>query len=73
MLGQPVVIKRAIMTSVNLSFNPVFKWPHPLTVLGAERLAELPSSAVLFVSNHQTDFTDAVAMHRASARPSPET
>jgi hypothetical protein len=64
-LGQPVVNKRALMTSVNLSSYPVFRWLHPLTVLGAERLAELPSSSVLFVSNHQADFTDAVAMHPA--------
>jgi 1-acyl-sn-glycerol-3-phosphate acyltransferase len=65
MLGQPVVIKRVIMTAVTLSIYPVFRWLHPLTVLGVVRLAKLPSRGVLFVSNHQTDVTDAVAMHQA--------
>jgi 1-acyl-sn-glycerol-3-phosphate acyltransferase len=63
-LGQPVLLKRAIMTAVSLSFYPVFRWLHPLTVIGAERLTKLPPSGVLFVSNHQTYFTDAIAMHQ---------
>jgi hypothetical protein len=64
-LGQPVLLKRLIMTSVNLAFYPIFRWRHPLTLHGAEHLKSLPPRGVLFVSNHQTYFTDAIAMHQA--------
>lgn len=64
-LGKPVLLKRLIMTSVNLAFYPIFRWRHPLTLHGAEHLKSLPPRGVLFVSNHQTYFTDAIAMHQA--------
>lgn len=63
-LGQPVLLKRMIMTAVNLAFYPIFRWRHPLTVRGIEHLTGLPPRGVLFVSNHQTYFTDAIAMHQ---------
>lgn len=61
---QYIVAKRFIMSAVSVCFYPVFRWRNPLTIQGAERLNALPSTGVLFVSNHQTYFTDVICMHQ---------
>ena len=62
--GQSIAVKKIIMSAVSVCFYPVFRWRNRLKVQGAERLKELPSTGVLFVSNHQTYFTDVICMHQ---------
>lgn len=62
--GQYIAIKKLIMSAVSVSFYPVFRWLNPLIVTGAETLRLLPSRGVLFVSNHQTIFSDGIALHQ---------
>lgn len=62
--GQSIVVKRLIMSAVSVSYYPVFRWLNPLAVTGAEELLALPKKGVLFVSNHQTVFTDGIALHQ---------
>lgn len=62
--GQSIVLKKIIMSAVSACFYPVFRWRNPLTVEGTERLRGLPGAGVLFVSNHQTYFTDVICMHQ---------
>lgn len=62
--GQYILIKQLIMSTVSLCFYPIFRWHNPLTVMGTERVEALPNSGVLFVSNHQTYFTDVISLHQ---------
>jgi 1-acyl-sn-glycerol-3-phosphate acyltransferase len=62
-LGQNIPLKKVIMSAATAGFYPMFRWRHRLTVKGAERLKALPRNGILFVSNHQTYFTDGICMH----------
>lgn len=64
LFGQYVLIKKLIMSTVLVCFYPIFRFHNPLTVRGSERIESLPSSGVLFVSNHQTYFTDVISLHQ---------
>lgn len=62
--GQYILIKKLIMSTVSLCFYPIFRWHNPLTVTGTEQVEALPDCGVLFVSNHQTYFTDVISLHQ---------
>ena len=62
--GKYLLVKKLIMSTVSLCFYPVFRWRNPLTIRGSGIIEALPDAGVLFVSNHQTYFTDVIAMHQ---------
>lgn len=65
--GKNILLKKFIMSAISTFFYPVFRWRNPLTFKGADKIRELPSTNVLFVSNHQTYFTDAICLHQIFA------
>ena len=61
--GQPVWLKKKVFQALEL---PTRKWmftANDLWATGTEHLFDLPERGVLFVSNHQTVFTDVIAMY----------
>jgi len=56
------VIRRLVLTSVGLLTYPLLCVANKLRFSGAEKLKDLPSRNVLFVSNHQTYFADVIAL-----------
>jgi hypothetical protein len=63
--GQPLWLKKRIYQFMG---HVTYRWLHKtnhLTIKGAEIIPALPDREVLFVSNHQTIFTDVIAMLHA--------
>lgn len=63
MLRQPIWLKKKVFQGLEV---PTRRWmftANELRATGMERLQDLPESGVLFVSNHQTVFTDVIAMY----------
>ena len=61
--GQPVWLKKKVFEALEL---PTRKWmftANDLWATGTEHLVDLPQRGVLFVANHQTIFTDVIAMY----------
>lgn len=61
--GQPLWLKKKVLQGLRHYCRRRVLNDHELTVIGAERLRELPPSGVLFVANHQTVCTDVIAMY----------
>lgn len=62
-LRQPIWLKKKVFQSLEV---PTRRWmftANDLRATGMERLQDLPDRGVLFVSNHQTVFTDVIAMY----------
>jgi 1-acyl-sn-glycerol-3-phosphate acyltransferase len=56
--GQYIFIKKGIVRVFGSLVYPRFNWVNKTKVTGAEILKDLPEQKVLFVSNHQTYFSD---------------
>jgi 1-acyl-sn-glycerol-3-phosphate acyltransferase len=56
--GQHLFVKKAIVRVFGSLSYPRFNWVNSTVVSGGEILKDLPDQKVLFVSNHQTYFSD---------------
>jgi 1-acyl-sn-glycerol-3-phosphate acyltransferase len=63
--GQSLWLKKKIFQMMGRATRARFLDTNSLYISGSEVLLELPPRGVLFVSNHQTIFTDVVAMFHA--------
>ena len=61
--GQSLWLKKKIFQTVGSITRARFLATNSLHISGSEVLLDLPDKGVLFVSNHQTIFTDVVAMY----------
>ncbi|MEM7092167.1 MAG: lysophospholipid acyltransferase family protein [Actinomycetota bacterium] len=61
--GQPLWLKKKVFQTLDLVTRAWMFRPNKLTATGMDRLDALPAQGVLFVSNHQTVFTDVIAMY----------
>ncbi|MEP1031925.1 lysophospholipid acyltransferase family protein [Ekhidna sp.] len=63
--GQPIWIKKKIFQTVGRLVLWYLLKPNKVVVSGTKVLTGIPGENVLFVSNHQTIFTDVIAMFHA--------
>ncbi len=63
--GQSIWFKKKIFQTVGRFVLWYLLKPNKVTVSGSKILTEIPGENVLFVSNHQTIFTDVIAMFQA--------
>ena len=63
--GQSIWFKRKIFQVVGRFVLWYLLKPNKVVVSGSKVLTELPDQGVLFISNHQTIFTDVIAMFQA--------
>lgn len=63
--GQSVWFKKKIFQTVGRFVLWYLLKPNKVTVSGSKILTKIPGENVLFVSNHQTIFTDVIAMFQA--------
>lgn len=63
--GQPVWFKKKIFQTVGRFVLWYLLKPNKVVVSGSKVLTEIPGQNVLFISNHQTIFTDVIAMFHA--------
>ncbi len=63
--GQSIWFKKKIFQTVGRFVLWYLLKPNKVTVSGSKVLTEIPGENVLFVSNHQTIFTDVIAMFQA--------
>ncbi len=61
--GKPYWLRSVVCTWAGLITWPGLNFTNRLTVSGIENLDQLPDCGVLFVSNHQTYYTDVIAMY----------
>lgn len=61
--GKPYWLRSIVCTWAGLITWPGLNWTNKLKVYGTEHLDSLPETGVLFVSNHQTYYTDVIAMY----------
>ncbi|MBD3298546.1 MAG: 1-acyl-sn-glycerol-3-phosphate acyltransferase [candidate division Zixibacteria bacterium] len=66
-LGAFVPLKYLLMATVGTLTYPGFALLNRLHIRGGEHLLSLPDRGVLFVSNHQTYFTDVIALYHIFA------
>ena len=60
--GHLIPVKKLLISLIGLFTYPRLRWINDTTITGAEKLARLPETNVLFVSNHQTYFADVITM-----------
>ena len=63
--GQSIWFKKKIFQTVGRFVLWYLLKPNKIVISGSKILTEIPSQNVLFVSNHQTIFTDVIAMFQA--------
>lgn len=63
--GQSIWFKRKIFQVVGRFVLWYLLKPNKVSVSGSKVLTEIPDQGVLFISNHQTIFTDVIAMFQA--------
>lgn len=66
--GNVVLLKRMLTSIIGMATYRRFNIVNKTTVSGMEHLIELPTTNVLFVSNHQTYFADVMAIYHAFSR-----
>lgn len=62
-LGQPVWLKKVLISLFGWATHPGFTWVHKATFRGTEHLEKLPRKGVMIVSNHQTYFAEVTLMY----------
>jgi 1-acyl-sn-glycerol-3-phosphate acyltransferase len=65
--GHYIIIRRILMGVIGLLTYPLYALFNKTSVHGMEVLDNLPRERVLFVSNHQTYFSDVILMYHAFA------
>lgn len=65
--GHYLVIRRFLMSAIGLCTYPMYSILNKTKVNGLTVLDDLPQENVLFVSNHQTYFSDVILMYHAFA------
>lgn len=65
--GHYIILRRVLMAVIGLATYPMYKIFNRTRVYGFEKLDHLPNDQVLFVSNHQTYFSDVILMYHAFA------
>ncbi|NQZ75148.1 MAG: 1-acyl-sn-glycerol-3-phosphate acyltransferase [Ekhidna sp.] len=63
--GQSIWLKRKIFQYVGRMVRWYLLDPNKVLIYGSEKLTSIPAQNVLFVSNHQTIFTDVITMFHA--------
>jgi len=63
--GQWIFLKRLLISIVGMITWTRFVWTNKSVVAGMDILKKLPSTNVVFVSNHQTYFADVILMYHA--------
>ncbi|MCC5916928.1 MAG: 1-acyl-sn-glycerol-3-phosphate acyltransferase [Cryomorphaceae bacterium] len=61
--GNNLIIKRIIIFYFGLITWYRFNWVNSTTIVGSDKLKNLPKNKVLFVSNHQTYFADVACFY----------
>ena len=61
--GQSLWLKKKVFQIVGQMARQRFLVPNQVNIKGSEIIPELPEKGVLFVSNHQTIFTDVITMY----------
>ena len=59
--GHILLAKRLLISIIGMLTFPSFSWLNKTKIEGTEHFENLPSTQVLFVSNHQTYFADVIA------------
>ncbi len=65
--GHYIFVRRILMAVIGLVTYPMYKVFNRTHVVGLEKLDDLPNNQILFVSNHQTYFSDVILMYHAFA------
>lgn len=65
--GHYIFVRRFLMAVIGLVTYPMYKVFNKTHVLGMDKLDDLPNNRILFVSNHQTYFSDVILMYHAFA------
>ena len=63
--GQSLWLKKKVYQIVGGLARRYFLMPNHIHISGSEVLTTLPDQGVLFISNHQTIFTDVIAMYHS--------
>lgn len=63
--GHYLILRRLLMAMIGVATYPMYNLFNRTHVIGLDVLNELPQDGVLFVSNHQTYFSDVILMYHA--------